>query len=698
MTKNTDTLFLLILEDSQNDAEKLVSLLRNAGLATRAKLIGDEEELEEALSNGNWDLFVARESVADFDLGQACTLIKKKDLYIPMVVIAEEYDETKVTEFMKAGAHDVVSSSQEKHLVEVVKREIKHVRDLKRLRQIEVEIRDVEHRCELLLDSSKDAIAYVNEGMHIYANASYLEFLGYDDVDEMICIPIMDTLDSASQETFKNVSKDFASGSSDVKPVENVAMTTIREDGTAIPVLVSFSHASYDGEPCVQIILRPEQDSAELEEKLKEMSQIDLLTGLYNRTFFMDALHHCKENAVKNEEKSSVLYLAIDRFHQVKTTLGIGDADFVLRDLAQLLQEEVTEGDTLARLSDDVFGIILNGTEAEPAKEKSETIRKKIEEHLFDVEGKTVQVTASIGITVVNANAPNIKDILGRAQSASADVLKQTGTENGNGILLFEPKIENPLGNHNTASEFIEKALEEDQFKLLFQPIQSLRGGTHEHYEAFVRMIDEKGQEVTPYDFLPPSGPSDVAAKIDKWVILQTIKQLSEHRSKGHETRLFINLTAETLQDPNFISWLNVALKAARLPGDSLIFQVSENSAITYLKQAKEFEKGLKTLHCMLSVNQFGRAINPYNLLKHLSPEYVKLEGSFTQEMQKSEEGKEAMKEMISSLQSMNKLTVVPLVESASLLATLWQAGVNYIQGYYLQPPAEGMNFDFSEE
>lgn len=697
MTKSTETLFLLVLEDSQNDAEKLVSLLRNAGLATRAKLVSDEEELDEALSSGNWDLFVARESVADFDLSQACTLIKKNDLYVPLIVISEEYDETKVTDLMKAGAHDVVSSNQDKHLVEVVKREIQHVRDLKRLRRIEVEIRDVEHRCELLLDSSKDAIAYVNEGMHIYANTSYLEFLGYDDIDEMICIPIMDTLDAASQETFKNMSKDFT-GNNAAKPVENVSMTTIREDGTNIPVLVSFSHASYDGESCVQIILRPVQDSAELEEKLKEMSQTDLLTGLFNRSAFMDALHTCKENAVKDDQKSSVLYLAIDLFHQVKANLGIGDADFVLRDLAQLLQTEASDGDTLARLSDDVFGVILEGVDAEAAKERSETIRKKVEEHLFDVEGKTVQVTMSIGITLVNNNAPNIKDILGRAQTASEDVRKQDGCENGNGVLLFEPKIENPLGNHDTATEFIEHALDDDQFKLLFQPIQSLRGGTHEHYEAFVRMIDDKGQEVSPYEFLPPSGPSEVAGKIDKWVILQTIKQLSEHRCQGHETRLFINLTAETLQDTNFISWLNVALKAARLPGDSLIFQIAENSAITYLKQAKEFEKGLKTLHCNFSINQFGRAINPYNLLKHLSPEYVKLEGSFTQEMQKSDEGKEAMKEMISSLQGMNKLTVVPLVESASLLATLWQAGVNYIQGYYLQPPAEGMNYDFSEE
>ena len=697
MTIVNDTLFLLVLEDSQNDAEKLISLLRNSGIATRARNIDDEESLELALDESHWDLFIARKSVAEFELGKAASMIAKKDLYIPLLVIDDGYDENKVAELLQSGIQDVVSSGQDKHLVQVVKREIKNIRAHQRLRRLEVEMHDVEQRCELLLDSSKDAIAYINEGMHIYANASYLEFLGYDDIDDMICVPVMDTLDSASQEAFKELGKNFQNDAA-VKPVENFSMTSIREDGTEIPVLASLSHASYDGEPCLQIIIRPEQDSAELEEKLREMSQIDLLTGLYNRNYFMEALQKTRDSATKGETKSAVHYLAIDNFHRIKATLGIGDADFVLRDLATLLQGEVSEGDTLARLSDDVFSIITPCDSDEQATEKAKALCKKAEEQFFDVDGKTVQITLSIGVTVINANAPNIKDILGRAQSASEEVKKQDETANGNGVRLFVPKIENPLGDHITASVYIEKALDDNQFKLLFQPVQSLRGGEHEHYEAFVRMLDDKGEEVSPYEFLPPAGPTEVAAKIDKWVILQTIKQLSEHRSKGHDTRLFINLTSETLQDPDFISWLNVALKAARLPGDSLIFQVSENSAITYLKQTKEFAKGLKTLHCNFSINQFGRAINPFNLLKHLSPEYVKLEGTFTEEVQKSDEGKDAMKEIISSLQSMNKLTIVPLVESASLLSTLWMAGVNYIQGYYLQPPSENMNYDFSEE
>ena len=112
----------------------------------------------------------------------------------------------------------------------------------------------------------------------------------------------------------------------------------------------------------------------------------------------------------------------------------------------------------------------------------------------------------------------------------------------------------------------------------------------------------------------------------------------------------------------------------------------------------KEFEKGLRTLKCNLSVNQFGRALDPFNLLKHINPDYVKLEGSYTSDIQQDSESKERVKEMIKELQSKDAKTIVPLVESASLLSTLWQAGVNFIQGYYLQAPSSEMNYDFNEE
>jgi diguanylate cyclase (GGDEF)-like protein/PAS domain S-box-containing protein len=699
MNRNNETLLLLILDHSQNDAEKLVSLLRNAGIPTRAERIETEEDLSNQLQSQSWDLFIAKKSDADFDLDQVSRLAREHDRDLSFIILSESYDPDETVQHLKAGAKDVVPVDQEMHLLAVVKRELLNLQERKSLRYLQVQIHDVEHRCELLLDSSKDAIAYINDGMHIYANSSYMNFLGYDDIDELICIPVLDTFSSDAQAKFKELSKQFYDNET-FDDIEDIESTTLREDGTEIPVSMSLSEASYDGERCLQIILRPQQDSAELEEKLKELSQVDLLTGLYNRNYFMDCLRNAKESALESKTNYALFYLTIDQFQSIKVKFGIADADVILRDVAHFMKQEIEakEGFTLARLSDDVFGVLGPCSGIEAALEQGQALCKCIEDHLFEVEGKSIQITFSIGATLITDNAPDIKNILGRAQIASDEVKSLPDHENGNGVHLYKPSQGTKLDDHDVAITLIDQALEEDSFKLLFQPIISLRGEGQEHYEAFIRMIDNNGKEVSPYDFLPPTGPSQVANKIDKWVILQTIKHLSEHRSKGHDTRLFINLCSETLQDQSFTSWLNVALQAARLPGDSLIFQVSESNAITYMKQAKEFEKGLRTLHCNLSVNQFGRALNPFNLFKHLSPDYIKLEGSYTGQMQKGEEEKEQVKDMIKTLQSMDKKTIVPLVESASLLSTLWQAGVNYIQGYYLQAPSSEMNYDFSED
>ena len=698
MTRNKETLFLLVLDKSQNDAEKFVSLLRNAGIATRANRIEDEDSLLAALDEQSWDLFLAREEDADFDLDQALSHIKGKDKDIPVIVLSQDYDPENIVKHMRAGAKDVIPVDNEIHIVSAVKRELDSLSSRKKLRHLEVQIHDVEHRCELLLDSSKDAIAYINDGMHIYANGSYMSFLGYDDIDDLICVPVLDTFTGESQTTFKDLSKQFYEEKA-FTPIENQHAVTVREDGTEIPANISLSEASYDGERCLQIIVRPEQDNAELEEKLREMSQVDLVTGLYNRQYVMDALVSAKEQALTAEQNTALFYVSIDQFKEFKAELGIADTDVILREVADQVKTAIGDDDEkiIARLSDEVFAIIWKCTGIEDGLGKGEQLRKSVEDQLFEVEGRTVQATFSVGVTLITDNAPHIKDILGRAQMACEEVKKLDGHENGNGVHLYKPNQDKVLDDHDVAISLIEQALEDDKFKLLFQPIISLRGETQEHYEAFVRMIDDKGEEISPYDFLPPSGPTQAANKIDKWVILQTVKHLSEHRSKGHDTRLFINLCAETLQDQSFTSWLNVALKAAKLPGDSLIFQISESNAISYMKQAKDFEKGLRSLHCNLSVNQFGRALSPMNLFKHINPDYIKLEGSFTQDIQKGDEAKENAKELIQTLQSMDKKTVVPLVESASLLSTLWQAGVNFIQGYYLQAPSAEMNYDFSE-
>lgn len=694
MQKKNATVHLLILDPSQNDAESLVSLLRNSGKATRAHRITSEEDLEETLKAGNWDLLLARDIEQEFTADDALAMIRRMDKDIPFILLTEDQSRERKVSVIKAGAQDTVPADYTDLLVLVVNRELAALDERRRRRALDSHLREAEQRCQLLLESSKDAIAYINDGMHIYANQSYMEFLGYDDIDDLICIPVLDTLTPESQDKYKDFMKSFAEKREDGMSFN---CTARRSDDQELSVTMSVSAATYDGEACTQIVLQPEHSDAELEEKLRQISSQDLLTGLYNRQHLMTALAENIAKAGKDNESGALAYIALDNFISMKGQVGIAGADLLLGDLANLLKEQAGEDVTLARLSDDAFCFMAQPSDEKTMAALCEKVRKAIEDHLFDINDRTVQLTVSIGVAAITENSPKAEELMGRAHMASSEVRKQEGHAQGNGVLVYNPADHESLDENNSV-EAIQKALEENRFKLLFQPIINLRGEGEEHYEAFVRMLDKDDQEVSPYDFLPPMGPSDTAIKIDRWVILQTIKQLSSHRSRGHDTRLFLNITAETLQDKTFTPWLSVALKAARLPGDSLIFQIREGDANNFMKQAKEFTKSIHELHCKLSISQFGCALNPFNTLKHIETDYVKIDGSFTEEIQKNDEAKEQVKEMVKSLQSAGKLTIIPLVENAGVLATLWQAGVNYIQGYYLQAPVPEMNYDFGDQ
>lgn len=695
MQKQKSTVHLLIIDPSQNDAEALVSLLRNSGRATRAHRVTSEEDLGEALKAGQWDLFLARDSDEQECIpDDALALLRRQDKDIPFILLTNGDNPERSLAVMKAGAQDSVPDDQKERLVLAVRRELDALDERRRRRALESHLRDAEQRCQLLLESSKDAIAYVNDGMHIYANHAYLDFLGYDDLDELMCIPLLDTLNPDSQDALRKFMKTFAEDPQDGMKLQCIAR---RSDNQDIEATLSISAATYDGESCAQIILQPKHGDAELQEKIREISQQDLLTGLFNRQHMMDTLTRIIATVGEHGQAGAFAYLAIDRFVTLKNELGIASTDLLLRDLAAILEEQTPDNCTLARLSDDAFGLLCQPCAESGMAELCQQIMKRVEDHLFDIQGRTAQVTLSVGVAAITENAPKATDLLGRAHTAHSSVRKTPGHENGNGLVVYNP-AEFETSDDGSALDVIARALEENRFRLLFQPIINLRGEGEEHYEALVRMLDKDENEVSPYDFLPPAGPTDMATRIDRWVVLQTIKQLSQHRASGHDTRLFVNITAETLQDKTFSQWLSVALKAARLPGDALVFQVREGDANNYLKHARDFSRTMRELHCKLSLSQFGCALNPFNTLKHFDVDYVKIDGSFTEEIQKSEEARERLKEMIQTLQNNGKLTLVPLVESAAVLATLWQCGVNYIQGYYLQAPVPEMNYDFGDQ
>jgi diguanylate cyclase (GGDEF)-like protein len=690
----SDPVKLLILEESQNRAEELIVLLRTAGRATRAHQIESEADLTEKLQEHPWDLLLATSEANGLTAENVIKQIASQEKDVPVILIADNQDHESIVEGMKIGALDVALDDDDERLILIIERELKNLDIRRQKRKAEVELRETDRRNQLLLASSNAAIAYVHEGMHIYTNAAYAALFGYEDPDDFAGIPIIDLIATQDQEKFKDYLKSFSEDDS-----EGEEFNCINSSDENMVCDLFLTPATYDGESCTQVIFRTRLlvDESAIEDRIKEISSQDLLTGLFNRQYFVDQLEVAMDGASNGKATYVLFYISVDHFARMRTEAGISNADLVLGQVATLIRGMVDDKHIMARFGDDVFSLLFDGGDKGKAAELAEDIRAKVEGHLSEVSGKTYQLTVRIGLSLISENAPSTEEVISRAYQA-ADTI-----EDGNAVNFYQAEQVTIGEDDKTVTtehikEMVRDGLEKNTLKLVFQPIISLHGESDEQFEVLLRLLDEDENELFPGQFLGPAEDAGLLEKIDRWVILQSINFLSEQRESGGKARLFINITHKSIADESFLPWMGVALKAAKLPSDAIVFQFHENDATSYIKQAAEFTTGLATIHCKTSINHFGCSLNPLNLLKHLTPDFVKLDASFAEQLEESEEKQQELLAMVSSLQTSGALTVISGVETPVILPTLWEAGVNFIQGYYISPPLDNLEYDFSDE
>jgi diguanylate cyclase (GGDEF)-like protein/PAS domain S-box-containing protein len=685
---------LLIIEESRNDAEALANILRNAGQASRLSYAEDQEDMEKALDQHKPDLVLCASGLQAFSLADVVAVLQHRGLRVPLIAIGESGDEAAIIGAMREGATDLCSYDQPEHLQLVVKRELSHVVASANAKNFELRFHESEKRARMLMESSRDAIAYVHEGMHIFANQSYLEMFGFDDLDEIEGTPILDMVAPEHHAQFKNFLRNYSKGGDHEGKLETHG---ILPDGKTFDAEMEFTPASIDGEPCTQIIIRNQTTSnKELEQKLKYLSKQDLLTNLFNRQYFMEELELSVTNAISGSCGAAVLYMLLDNFKDIKDKVGIGVADMVISDIAELIRKNTGQGDIVARFGDHSFTILRKDCDAEQLQSLAERLRVAVEEHIADIEDQSVTTTCSIGMSLITESTPSAHEVISRADLA-CEVARSSG---GNKIHLHNPVVDEKLGKERDQQmhALIKGALEEDQFQLLYQPIVSLQGDGGEKYEVLLRMLNDEGEHILPSQFLPIAEQTGQLPAIDRWVIGHAIKTLAEQRSKGSQTEFFIKISASTLADPELIAYIKECIQTQRLPGDALTFEIAEKDAAQQLKHSKAFVKTLQELHCKSALEHFGASPNSFQLLKHLPVDYLKIDGSFIHNLASDTDNQAMVKSILDTAASMHKQCIAEYVQDAHSLAVLWQSGIDYIQGNFLQEPSESLNYDFSEE
>ncbi|MEM7077823.1 MAG: EAL domain-containing protein [Pseudomonadota bacterium] len=675
---------VLIGEKSENAAHELDSTLRNAGIATKLSISDDLMHVEQLLKEGTTDIALLTDKMEGLD--KILPRLRENAPHTPVILVTHDNAPGpgwSVSSALGLGATDAVPADCGEQLALVVKRELQHICQRQHYSQVRRALKEAEQRCQLLLQGADAAIAYVHEGMHIHANRGYLEMFGYADGEELIGVSLVDLLDEESGQVLKQSLKRVRSGAEDVE-FEFAGSANHSECAGSM----TLTSSKYEGEPCLQVTVRPKQaksEQAASDEAANPQAADELeIPGLLKT---IEVLQQGTNSDV------CLFFVSIDHFDQYRSEYGLLGAQSIAQGVWSHLQNTV-DASPCARLNNFQYVLAISGDELNEIQEQADAHRHSVSELILEINGKTVRPTISLSGIQVAEDA----ELNGALDDAYRNWLDDVKDGHSNQVSM--PNMDNVATTEswNDAKVILKQitdAIEKKTFVLLFQPVISLRGDSDEHYEVFLRMTGPNGEQIEPGKFLQTAIDNNVAGKIDRWVILQAIKMLSVHRAKGNATRLTINVTSNSIVDPEFVNWLGVAIKAARLPSDAVIFQITERDATTYLRQTREFVEGLRNMHCRASLSRFGLIDQPFDTLKHIPADLVKLDGNVVTD---DEQDRSSLVETIKQLQGQGKLTIVPMVENATLLSTLWQAGANYIQGHYMQEPSTEMNYDFSTE
>lgn len=428
-----------------------------------------------------------------------------------------------------------------------------------------------------------------------------------------------------------------------------------------------------------------------LARKMSYQASHDSLTGLLNRREFENRLEQAIENCRSEGNRHALCYMDLDNFKVVNDTCGHIAGDELLKQLTIKFRMELREADTLARLGGDEFGILLEGCSIENAYDLAESIRKISENFRFVWDNTFFRIGVSIGLVPLSRTSGSLTDIMTAADSACY-VAKEQGR---NRIHIYQYNDEAVAERHGQMQwvNRIQNVLEENRFRLYFQPIERLNKLPDDdgrmHGEVLIRMLDENNTIVSPGAFISSAERYLLMPAIDRWVVSNTFRllTLNDKRAEQYIDTCCINLSGQSLSDERFMDFLFSEISSSGVTPQLLCFEITETAVIANLCTTSKFISRLRGIGCRLALDDFGVGLSSFGYLKNLPVDYLKLDGCFVQNMI-SDNIDFAMVEAINQIGHTLKIkTIAEYVENRETLQAVRDIGIDYAQGYYISKP-----------
>ena len=667
---------ILFIEHSLEQAEQIISLLRNSGIAVRPARATHLEQLQTAVNELDPDIVMFDPATS---LGIEDT-VKVLDAYgrdYSLLGLVHNNDEQVIADLFAGGARGIALRSQPKQLTAVIQREFEALQTRRKVRWLLTALRESERRCDALLDSSTDAIAYVHEGMHVRANAAYLETFGYDSFDDLLGLPLLDLIDSADADELKTVLKGQARQG---KSPAQLKLRARRADDSRFDATVEFAPATFEGERCLQIVFRRQQSDPALLEQL----QRDPVTGLFNRARMLECVDDAVAAAAKGKKGQSLLLIEPDNWSALVAGIGLGKADELLASFADRVRMLLGADDVAGMLAEHTLCVALDTRPDDAIRDWIAKLQHSISNEIFDAGSRSISVSASVGGSLLGEMNANAELLLNQASAA----LRTAQNLGSSKVELHDPAAREKADAERDRYwlDLLQEALAKGGLILYHQQIISLQDVEGDHSEILLRMNGPQG-EVLPGFFMPIAEQNHLTCAIDRWVLDKTIATLKSREGSGARTTFFVKITADSLQDESLLPWLEERMQRAGLKRGRIVLEMTESKVMTLLRPAQEFVNGWKKLGGQFALEQFGSGLNSFQLLNHIDADYLKIDRSYMADLPKHPENQKKVAELFQQARELKRQTIAEWVEDATSTSLLFSCGVDFVQGNFLQPP-----------
>jgi len=462
---------------------------------------------------------------------------------------------------------------------------------------------------------------------------------------------------------------------------------TGRRNAIPFPMTIKIGAMQLDGQPFYTALVADISERKAIIEHLRDLAEHDDLTGLHNRSYFMNELERVVERARRNQQDCTLLYIDLDNFKYVNDTLGHLAGDRLLVEVSQLLEKRSRRGDLISRLGGDEFTMLLYGTRAVEARHTADSFRRSLEDYRFLHEGELVNIGCSIGAATITSKTRSAEEALAHADFA-CHLAKRYGR---NRVHVFEKQDEANVAALSLDmgwSRRIRDAIRENRLVLATQPIVNLRDRTTHIQEVLVRLNDLDQEIVMPDGFLPSAERFGLAFDIDCWVIRNAIRLLARQRRSAPDLCFSINLSGQSLSQPEVAEVIISELAREQLDPAALIFEVTETAAIADMTKAVAFLETLRKLGCKTALDDFGSGMSSFAYLRDMPVDFVKIDGRFVRNISENSVDQAMVRAMNDIAHAMGKITIAEYVECEECLIKLYEMGLDYAQGFHLGKPA----------